>query len=285
MLDRKDVLAVLPTGAGKSLCYQLPALHLEGVTIIVSPLISLMKDQVDKLQELELAAVQVNSTQTASEELEALRRIRAEDTDFVFTTPERLTDPRFLADLAGVRVGFVVIDEARVVLAMLKYEGVVRERRGAQFLLIKKKVTASAIARMVAVWRARADRDGDRLEQMEAYARSAKCRWEVLHQYFGDVFQEARCHRCDNCRKGLAELASTSASLDITAGGDSSGSSNGVVQETETLPSAEVEARSRVSLPRHGTGTVEEIEGDVVAVRCRDGVLRRFKREFVRPAG
>jgi ATP-dependent DNA helicase RecQ len=66
-MEGKDTLAVMPTGAGKSLCYQLPALHLEGTTIIVSPLISLMKDQVDKLQERGLEALQVNSTLTAQE--------------------------------------------------------------------------------------------------------------------------------------------------------------------------------------------------------------------------
>src|SRR3954466_11633519 len=62
VLAGQDTLAIMPTGAGKSLCYQLPALHLEGMTVVVSPLISLMKDQTDKLQELGLDALQVNST-------------------------------------------------------------------------------------------------------------------------------------------------------------------------------------------------------------------------------
>ena len=73
VMNGKDTLAVMPTGAGKSLCYQLPALHLEGTTVIVSPLISLMKDQVDKLQERGLEALQVNSTLTAQGEEIALR--------------------------------------------------------------------------------------------------------------------------------------------------------------------------------------------------------------------
>jgi ATP-dependent DNA helicase RecQ len=115
VLAGQDTLAVMPTGAGKSLCYQLPALHLEGTTIIVSPLISLMKDQVDKLQDWGLEALQVNSTLTAQTEQSALERIEDEASDFVFTTPERLTDPEFLDTLRGTRIDFIVIDEAHCI--------------------------------------------------------------------------------------------------------------------------------------------------------------------------
>src|SRR3954465_8125249 len=93
VLSRQDTLALMPTGAGKSLCYQLPALHLEGTTIVVSPLISLMKDQVDKLQERGVDALQVNSTLDAESESSAIERVEEESSEFVFTTPERLTDP------------------------------------------------------------------------------------------------------------------------------------------------------------------------------------------------
>jgi ATP-dependent DNA helicase RecQ len=115
VMDGRDTLAVMPTGAGKSLCYQLPALHLEGTTIIVSPLISLMKDQVDKLQERGLEALQVNSTLTAEGEEIALDSIEKEASDFVFTTPERLTSPAFLQALRGTTIDFVVIDEAHCI--------------------------------------------------------------------------------------------------------------------------------------------------------------------------
>jgi ATP-dependent DNA helicase RecQ len=115
VMDGQDTLAVMPTGAGKSLCYQLPALHLEGTTIIVSPLISLMKDQVDKLQDRGLGALQVNSTLTARGEESALEQIEQETSQYVFTTPERLTNPEFLETLQGTTIDFVVIDEVHCI--------------------------------------------------------------------------------------------------------------------------------------------------------------------------
>src|SRR3982751_4532342 len=75
ILAGKDTLAIMPTGAGKSLCYQLPGAELPGTTVIVSPLISLMKDQVDKLQDVGLDAAQVNSTLSAGEESQVLEEI------------------------------------------------------------------------------------------------------------------------------------------------------------------------------------------------------------------
>lgn len=111
----RDTIAIMPTGAGKSLCYQLPALHLPGTTVVVSPLIALMKDQTDKLNELGVTARQVNSTLTSREVAAAIEEIRAGDVDFVFATPERLEDEAFLEVLRGIPLDLFVIDEAHCV--------------------------------------------------------------------------------------------------------------------------------------------------------------------------
>jgi ATP-dependent DNA helicase RecQ len=115
ILAGRDTLAIMPTGAGKSLCYQLPGAELPGTTVIVSPLISLMKDQVDKLQELGINAAQVNSTLTRGEESELLEEIKKEQREFVFVTPERLAQPEFLATLKTNLIDVFVIDEAHCI--------------------------------------------------------------------------------------------------------------------------------------------------------------------------
>jgi ATP-dependent DNA helicase RecQ len=112
VMEGHDTLAIMSTGAGKSLCYQLPALHLRGTTVIVSPLIALMKDQVEKLQELGLEASQVNSALTRREQDQTIEQIGEERSEFVFTTPERLTDRTFIDTLGKNEIDLFVIDEA-----------------------------------------------------------------------------------------------------------------------------------------------------------------------------
>ncbi len=115
VLRGRHTLAIMPTGAGKSLCYQVPALKMPGVTVVVSPLISLMKDQASKLELAGVGATEVNSTLSIREESLALESIRQADREFVFTTPERLSDPAFVATLRQNKVSLFVIDEAHCI--------------------------------------------------------------------------------------------------------------------------------------------------------------------------
>ncbi len=115
VLEGRDTLAVMPTGAGKSLCYQLPALHLPGTTVVVSPLIALMKDQVDKLGDTGIDAEQLNSAQPQRAQHDALQRLQRGDTRIVFATPERLADDGFRQTLQQQPVALFVIDEAHCI--------------------------------------------------------------------------------------------------------------------------------------------------------------------------
>jgi ATP-dependent DNA helicase RecQ len=115
VLDGKDTLAIMPTGSGKSLCYQIPARILDGMTVVVSPLISLMKDQLEKLGELGIHAEQVNSSLSAEEERTALAAIAEGRCEIVFCTPERLTMTEFVEVLKPLDIALVVVDEAHCI--------------------------------------------------------------------------------------------------------------------------------------------------------------------------
>ncbi|WP_373986762.1 ATP-dependent DNA helicase RecQ [Duganella sp. BuS-21] len=116
VLAGRDTLAVMPTGSGKSLCYQVPARLRKGLTVVVSPLISLMKDQAEKLEEVGIASTaQINSSLSRSDEREALQAIESEDKDIAFCTPERLALPEFQELLRQTGVGLLVIDEAHCI--------------------------------------------------------------------------------------------------------------------------------------------------------------------------
>jgi len=112
----QDTLAILATGAGKSLTYQLPALLLPGTTVVVSPLIALMKDQKDMLRELGVTeVVALNSTLSEEQEAAALQRIREGNIKIVFVTPEKLEDEAFVSILQGLHVPLFVVDEAHCI--------------------------------------------------------------------------------------------------------------------------------------------------------------------------
>jgi len=115
VLAGRDTLAIMPSGAGKSLCYQLPALHMRGTTVVVSPLIALMKDQSDKLEDRGVDAAAVNSALSGRELRKAMRRIRARDADFIFTTPEQLENPAFTEKLKANPIDLFVVDEAHCI--------------------------------------------------------------------------------------------------------------------------------------------------------------------------
>ena len=110
-----DVMCVMPTGGGKSLCYQLPSLSRHGTTIVVSPLIALMKDQVDGLQKLGIRASLINSSLSASEQTEVLNEMASGNLSLVYVAPERLRNSRFLDAISDVNINLLAIDEAHCV--------------------------------------------------------------------------------------------------------------------------------------------------------------------------
>src|SRR3954470_23118545 len=115
LLAGRSALAVFPTGAGKSLCYQLPALLLDGMTIVVSPLIALMKDQIDFLQRSGIDAARLDSSLDAAEQREIFDRLRAGSLKLLYVAPERFNNERFLAQLARARISLFAVDEAHCI--------------------------------------------------------------------------------------------------------------------------------------------------------------------------
>ncbi len=115
VLDGRDVFAALPTGGGKSLCYQLPAMVCEGLTVVVSPLIALMKDQVDAARENGIPAAFLNSTLSAEEARETWRSLAGGRTRLLYVSPERLSSADFRASLGSFALARVAVDEAHCI--------------------------------------------------------------------------------------------------------------------------------------------------------------------------
>ena len=115
ILEKKDVLGVLPTGGGKSICYQLPALLMDGLTLVISPLISLMKDQVDSLVEDGISAKFINSSQTFEEYKDTLNLVKTGKVKILYISPERLENEYFIEFLKDIDVSLIAVDEAHCI--------------------------------------------------------------------------------------------------------------------------------------------------------------------------
>lgn len=115
LLEGKNVVVVLPTGGGKSLIFQLPALILEGITIVISPLIALMKDQVDSLDRVGIPATFINSSISAMETEKRLQKIKSGEYKIIYIAPERFYNQNFLTELKNIKVSLFAIDEAHCI--------------------------------------------------------------------------------------------------------------------------------------------------------------------------
>ena len=115
ILEGNDVLGVMPTGGGKSICYQVPALVFEGMTIVISPLISLMKDQVDTLKEMGIEGAYINSTLSDIEEIEIYNNVKSNNIKILYVAPERLESMEFLSVISECSISQIAIDEAHCI--------------------------------------------------------------------------------------------------------------------------------------------------------------------------
>ena len=117
VLDGRDTVAVMPTGGGKSICYQIPALIMDGLTVVVSPLIALMQDQVSQLESLGIQAVFLNSAQESDDYFDTCRKIRSGKIKLLYVSPERLSSQRMqdLLHSENVNVDCITIDEAHCI--------------------------------------------------------------------------------------------------------------------------------------------------------------------------
>ena len=115
LLAGRSALAIFPTGGGKSLCYQLPALTFDGVTIVISPLIALMKDQIDVLKSRGIPAARLDSTLSADETRSVMLALRSGELRLLYVAPERFNNERFLQAIMHTKVSMFAVDEAHCI--------------------------------------------------------------------------------------------------------------------------------------------------------------------------
>jgi ATP-dependent DNA helicase RecQ len=149
ILEGKDAVVVMPTGSGKSLCYQLPAMMLPGATLVVSPLIALMKDQVDALQARNLPATFINSSLNPGEQRARIDALRRGEFKLVYIAPERFRSNRFIEALQQVRISLFAVDEAHCISTWghdfrpdyLRLKSAIQELKGVQTLALTATAT------------------------------------------------------------------------------------------------------------------------------------------------
>lgn len=115
ILESKDTIALLPTGAGKSICYQVPALLVQGTCIIISPLLALIKDQVYSLKRKLIPAEYISSDQTADQQLSVFNKLRNNELKLLYVSPERLLNKTFLEIIKDIEISFIAVDEAHCI--------------------------------------------------------------------------------------------------------------------------------------------------------------------------
>lgn len=115
VLSGRDALVLMPTGGGKSLCYQIPALMKEGLTVVISPLIALMKDQVEILRDSGINAATLNSSQTFQESRQVMRQLANGELKLLYVAPERLMTPKMLSILSEIKINLFAVDEAHCI--------------------------------------------------------------------------------------------------------------------------------------------------------------------------
>ena len=114
-MQGRDSLVLMPTGGGKSLCYQLPAICGDGLTLVISPLLSLMQDQVEALKALDISAATLHSGVTSQESMATMQGLQSGDIKLLYVSPERVLQPSFIERLQSLKLNFIAVDEAHCI--------------------------------------------------------------------------------------------------------------------------------------------------------------------------